>query len=66
MRPPETGAIALFFLFFAPVPRLFGARAFSFANSMAFPVFGARRRPVNRLYFFNGLCHARTPSGGGA
>jgi hypothetical protein len=54
-RPPETGAIVLFiallFLFFGPVPRLFGARAFSFAISMAFAVFGAHRRPVNRLYF---------------
>jgi hypothetical protein len=41
----------LFFLFFAPVIRLFGARAFSYAISTTFPVFGARRRPVNRLYF---------------
>ncbi|HEY4921531.1 MAG TPA: hypothetical protein VII40_15615 [Xanthobacteraceae bacterium] len=55
MRPPETGAsvlfIALFFLFSGPVSRLFGARAFSFAISMAFAVFGAHLRPVNRLYF---------------
>jgi hypothetical protein len=54
-RPSETGAIvlfiALFFLFFGPVPRLFSARAFSFEISMAFPVFGAHRRPENRLYF---------------
>jgi hypothetical protein len=26
---------------------------------MAFPVFGAPQRPVNRLYFFNGLFHER-------
>jgi len=55
-RTTETGAIvlliALFLLFFAPVIRLFGARAFSFADSMALPVFGVYRRPVNRLYFF--------------
>jgi len=60
---PETGAIvlfiSLFFLFSGPVIRLFSARAFSFAISMTFPVFGAHRRPVNRLYFFNGLFHAR-------
>jgi hypothetical protein len=59
---PETGAIvlfiSLFFLFSGPVIRLFSARAFSFAISMTFPVFGAHRRPVNRLYFFNGLFHA--------
>jgi hypothetical protein len=41
----------LFLLFFAPVVRLLGARAFSFTISMAFPVSGAHRRPVNRLYF---------------
>jgi len=43
MRPPETGAIvlfiALFSLFSAPVIRLFCVRAFSFAISMACPVF---------------------------
>src|SRR3984957_4019028 len=33
----------------------FSARVFSFAVSMAFPVFGAHRRPVNRLYFFEGV-----------
>jgi hypothetical protein len=61
---PQTGAGAflfppspllftvLFFLFFAPVIRLFDVRAFSFAISMAFPVFDARLPPVNRLYFF--------------
>ena len=31
---------------------LFFSLAFSFAISMTFPVFGAPRRPVNRLYFF--------------
>jgi len=31
----------LFLLFFAPVVRLLGARAFSFTISMAFPVSGA-------------------------
>jgi len=57
--PAETGAIVLliflFFLFFAPVIGRFSARVFSFAVSMAFPVFGAHRRPVNRLYFFEGV-----------
>jgi hypothetical protein len=55
---------ALFFLFpvlvlpvFAPVIRLFGARAVSFAISGAFPVFGAHRRPVNHLYFFRRALH---------
>ena len=33
---------------------LFFSLAFSFAISMTFPVFGAPRRPVNRLYFFTG------------
>jgi hypothetical protein len=63
IRPPETGAtvlfIALFSLFFAPVIRLFCARAFSIAISMAFPVFGAYRRPVNRLYFSSTGFHRR-------
>src|SRR5262249_54398218 len=36
---------------FAPVTRLFGARVFSFDISTTFPVFGAPRRPVDRLYF---------------
>jgi outer membrane autotransporter protein len=62
--------MALFFLFFAPVPRLFGARAFSFAISMAFAVFGAHRRPVNRLYFTGrtkrGLVAIATTRGRGA
>jgi hypothetical protein len=56
--PAETGAIVqlifLFFLFFAPDIGRFSARVFSFAVSMAFPVFGAHRRSVNRLYFFAG------------
>ena len=49
----------LFFLFFAPVICLFGARALSLAISMLFPVFDANRRPVNRLYFFSGLFRER-------
>jgi len=70
MRPPETGAVVLlmallflfpilFFLFFDPVIRLFDARAFSFAISTAFAVFGTHRRPVNRLYFFRRAFHER-------
>src|SRR5579883_753580 len=45
----------LFFLFFAPVIGLFVARAFSVVISMSFPVFRAHRRPVNRLYFKEGI-----------
>jgi hypothetical protein len=37
---------------FPPVSALFFSLAFSFAISITFPVFGALRRPVNRLYFF--------------
>jgi hypothetical protein len=70
MRLPETEAIvllmALFFLLpllffpvFAPVIRLFSARAFSFAISMAFPAIGAHLRPVNRLYFLEIFSRAR-------
>jgi hypothetical protein len=55
-KASETGAIVLFMvlflLFFGPVIRLFGARTFSFAISMAFSAFGGYWRPVNRLYFF--------------
>jgi hypothetical protein len=52
----------LFFLFFGPVIRLFGACSFSFANSMAFAEFDAHRRPVNRLYFFRrAFLHEPTP-----
>src|ERR1700731_2126660 len=57
MRPPETGAspvgpvLPVSGPVFGPVTHLFSARAFSFAISMPFPVFGAHRRPVNRLYF---------------
>jgi hypothetical protein len=55
---PKTGAIVLFmallFLFPGPVILLFGARGFSSAISVAFPLFAAYRRPVNRLYFFLG------------
>jgi hypothetical protein len=43
--------MALFFLFFGPVIRLFGERAVSSAISITFAVFGTNRRPVNRLYF---------------
>jgi len=68
MRPPGTAAVVLlmalrflfpilFFLFFGPVIRLFGARAFSLAISTTFAVFGAHRRPVNRLYFFQRAFH---------
>jgi hypothetical protein len=58
LNPSYKVPMALFFLFpvlffpvFAPVIRRFGARAFSFAISGTFPVFGANRRPVDRLYF---------------
>jgi hypothetical protein len=55
---------ALFFLFSAPVNApvtlLFGASAFSFAISTIFPVFGAHRRPVNRLLFFYRAMRARS------
>jgi hypothetical protein len=50
-RKSEQGAFPVFPVS-APVTRQFGARGFSFAVSMTFPVFGAPRRPVNRLYFF--------------
>jgi hypothetical protein len=43
--------MALFFLFFGPVIRLFGERAVSSAISITFAVFGTNRRSVNRLYF---------------
>jgi hypothetical protein len=45
------GLPRLFHLFCA----LFFSGVFFFAISMAFPVFGARRRPVNRRYFFSGI-----------
>ena len=38
------------------------ARAFSFAISTAFPVFGAHRRPVNPLYFTGGPFTRARPS----
>jgi hypothetical protein len=41
--------VRLFPLFCA----LFFPAAFSFVISMAFPVFAASQRPVNRLYFFS-------------
>jgi hypothetical protein len=49
----------LFFLFSL---LLFRARAFSFAISMTFPVFGAHPRPVNRLHFYFGFPAARSTS----
>jgi hypothetical protein len=59
-RKSEQGAFPVFPVS-APVTRQFGARGFSFAVSMTFPVFGAPRRPVNRLYFFTmGLLRARS------
>jgi hypothetical protein len=41
----------LYFRLFPLFRALFFPLAFSFAISMTFPVFGAPRRPVNRLYF---------------
>jgi hypothetical protein len=45
----------LYFRLFPLFCALFFSLAFSFAISMTFPVFGAPRRPVNRLYFSPGL-----------
>src|ERR1041384_5815115 len=43
----------------APVTRLFGARAFSFAISMTFPVFAAPNALKITCIFFNGIFHER-------
>jgi hypothetical protein len=46
----------LYFRLFPLFCALFFSSAFSFVISMAFPVFGASRRPVNRLYFLTRGC----------
>ena len=49
----------LYFRLFPLFCALFFPLAFSFAISITFPVFGAPRRPVNRLYFFTTGFHSK-------